>query len=324
MVCIGEVERMVCIGEVERMVCIGKVERMVCIGEVERMVCIGEVERMVCIGEVERMVCIGEVERMVCIGEVERMVCIGEVERMVCIGEVERMVCIGEVERMVCIREVERMVCIGEVERMVCIGEVERMVCIGEVERMRRTRRQLTRAQKRQEWKNCWQKEGGAGGKPDLDFGAAEVRELQNTDESLAEIRLSIKDGHPEFVEKDSLIYRDTWEKELPSGCCSGSYWPNIYKDVAYFCRNCARCQKACNRRGLPVPLIPLPIMSEPFSRIAMEIVGPLPRSSKGHKYILVICNYGTQYPEAVPLRTCDAEAVAEELVVEWAFPRSY
>ena len=66
----------------------------------------------------------------------------------------------------------------------------------------------MTRAQKRQEWKNCWQKEGGAGGKPDLDFGAAEVRELQNTDESLAEIRLSIKDGHPEFVEKDSLIYR--------------------------------------------------------------------------------------------------------------------
>ena len=55
--------------------------------------------------------------------------------------------------------------------------------------------------------------------------------------------------------------------------------------------------------------------MSEPFSRIAMDIVGPLPRSSKGHKYILVICDYATRYPEAVPLRTCDAEAVAEELV---------
>ena len=41
----------------------------------------------------------------------------------------------------------------------------------------------------------------------------------------------------------------------------------------------------------------------------------PLPRSSKGHKYILVIYDYATQYPEAVPLRTCDAEAVAEELV---------
>ena len=64
-----------------------------------------------------------------------------------------------------------------------------------------RTRRRLTRAQKRQERKNCWQKEGGAGGKPVLDFGAAEVHELQNTDESLAEIRQSLKDGHPEDVE---------------------------------------------------------------------------------------------------------------------------
>ena len=45
-----------------------------------------------------------------------------------------------------------------------------------------------------------------------------------------------------------------------------------------------------------------------------MDIVGPLPRSSKGHKYILVICDYAIHYPEAVPLRTCDAEAVAEEL----------
>eukprot|EP00731_Ephydatia_muelleri_P012157 Em0006g1051a len=58
-----------------------------------------------------------------------------------------------------------------------------------------RTRRRLTRAQKRQERKNCWQKEGGAGGKPDLDFGAAEVCELRNTDESLAEIRQSLKDA---------------------------------------------------------------------------------------------------------------------------------
>ncbi|KAL5491441.1 hypothetical protein EMCRGX_G016727 [Ephydatia muelleri] len=55
--------------------------------------------------------------------------------------------------------------------------------------------------------------------------------------------------------------------------------------------------------------------LSKPFSRIAMDIVGPLPKSSKEHKYILVICDYATRYPEAVPLWTCDAEAVAEELV---------
>ena len=62
-------------------------------------------------------------------------------------------------------------------------------------------------------------------------------------------------------------------------------------------------------------PLVPLPIMDEPFRRNAMDIVGPLPHSSSRHKYILVICDYMTRYPEAVALRTIDANAVAEELL---------
>ena len=66
-------------------------------------------------------------------------------------------------------------------------------------------------------------------------------------------------------------------------------------------------------------PLIPLPIIDEPFRRIAMDIVGPLPKSRAGHRYILVICDYATRYPEAVALRSIDAEHVAEELMKVFA-----
>ena len=38
-------------------------------------------------------------------------------------------------------------------------------------------------------------------------------------------------------------------------------------------------------------------------------------RSHAGNRFILVICDYATRYPEAVPLRSVDAEHVAEELV---------
>ena len=55
--------------------------------------------------------------------------------------------------------------------------------------------------------------------------------------------------------------------------------------------------------------------MSVPFQRIAMDIVGPLPKSNKGNRYILVICDYATRYPEAIPLRSIEAETIAEELV---------
>ena len=65
--------------------------------------------------------------------------------------------------------------------------------------------------------------------------------------------------------------------------------------------------------------MIPLPIMGQPFERIAMGIVGPLPRSIKGYKYILVVCDYATRYPEAIPLKKFTADTVVEELITLFA-----
>ena len=92
-------------------------------------------------------------------------------------------------------------------------------------------------------------------------------------------------------------------------------YWPGLHQDVAQHCKTCEQCQKSSMRKGKKALLVPLPIMDEPFRRIAMDIVGPLPRSSSGKRYILVICDYATRFPEAVALRTIDANAVAEELL---------
>ena len=96
-------------------------------------------------------------------------------------------------------------------------------------------------------------------------------------------------------------------------------YWPTIFKDVEEYCRCCDRCQKTNTRKAPPAPLIPLPIIAEPFRRIAMDIVGPLPRSRLGNRFILVICDYATRYPEAIPLRSIDAVHVAEELIKVFA-----
>ena len=81
-----------------------------------------------------------------------------------------------------------------------------------------------------------------------------------------------------------------------------------MYEDVVEFCMPSSRCQKAA--------LISLPVISEPFEQIAMDIVGPLPVSHQCSRYVLAVCDYTTCYPEAVPLCTTDAEQVAEALVV--------
>ena len=79
-------------------------------------------------------------------------------------------------------------------------------------------------------------------------------------------------------------------------------YWRTLYNDVEEFCHCCTQCQKS-SKKGVPkAPLVPLPVVSTPFQKIAMDIVGPLPRSRSGCRYILVICDYATRYPEATPL----------------------
>eukprot|EP00731_Ephydatia_muelleri_P009850 Em0005g436a len=92
-------------------------------------------------------------------------------------------------------------------------------------------------------------------------------------------------------------------------------YWPSLYRDVADFCKCCQICQKVSRNKAVHAPLIPLPVVTEPFRRVAMDIVGPLPRTKSGNRYILVLCDYGTRYPEAVEVRSIDAECVADELV---------
>ncbi|XP_042254566.1 uncharacterized protein LOC121887718 [Thunnus maccoyii] len=93
-------------------------------------------------------------------------------------------------------------------------------------------------------------------------------------------------------------------------------YWPSMYTDVQTFCRTCSTCQKTCYvRQSDCAYLQPLPIIATTFRRIAMDIVGPLVRSSTGHQYILVVCDYATRFPEAFPLCTVTAPAVLRCLV---------
>lgn len=69
--------------------------------------------------------------------------------------------------------------------------------------------------------------------------------------------------------------------------------------------------------RVKPVPLQVMPIVTEPFSRVASDLVGPLaPPSSEGHRYLLTLIDFSTGFPEALPLKDIDSIAVAEALLL--------
>ncbi|XP_075174834.1 uncharacterized protein LOC142245764 [Anomaloglossus baeobatrachus] len=66
-------------------------------------------------------------------------------------------------------------------------------------------------------------------------------------------------------------------------------YWPKMGADVAAYCRSCETCQRVGKAGPRPkAPLVSLPIIDEPFRRVAVDLVGPLAiPSSSGKRFIL-------------------------------------
>uniref|UniRef100_A0A8C5QAC5 Gypsy retrotransposon integrase-like protein 1 n=1 Tax=Leptobrachium leishanense TaxID=445787 RepID=A0A8C5QAC5_9ANUR len=94
-------------------------------------------------------------------------------------------------------------------------------------------------------------------------------------------------------------------------------FWPGLSGEVRDYCRTCGVCQRVGKRGDTKkTPLRPLPIVGEPFRRVAVDLVGPLAvPSPTGKKYILTIVDYATRYPEAVALWDIHAETVAGALL---------
>ncbi|XP_076035379.1 uncharacterized protein LOC143021655 [Oratosquilla oratoria] len=87
-------------------------------------------------------------------------------------------------------------------------------------------------------------------------------------------------------------------------------HWLTLVKDITEYCRGCPTCQLVGkSNKPIPVaPLHPIPAIGEPFSKILIDVVGPLPPSKKGFKYILTIMCLATRFPEAISLKDTRAK----------------
>ena len=94
-------------------------------------------------------------------------------------------------------------------------------------------------------------------------------------------------------------------------------YWPLISKDVTEFCRSCHTCQVVGkpNQTIPKAPLYPIPAFEEPFSRVIIDCVGPLPKTKSGNQYLLTIICASTRFPEAIPLRNITAKTIVDALI---------
>ena len=95
-------------------------------------------------------------------------------------------------------------------------------------------------------------------------------------------------------------------------------YWVQCSKDVKNYCRKCDLC---ASRRG-PAKKIGAPLnqynVGVPMERLAIDVLGPLPQSDEGNRFILIAADHFSKWVEAYALPNQEATTVAEVLVKEF------
>ncbi len=104
-------------------------------------------------------------------------------------------------------------------------------------------------------------------------------------------------------------------------------FWKNMYKDVMDYVRSCDVCQRHKQKRPFKENLQRFTPVNRPWELLGLDICGPFPETLEGHKYLLVAVDYLTRWPEAFPLKSISAKAVAqaftEGIICRYGTPES-
>jgi len=80
-------------------------------------------------------------------------------------------------------------------------------------------------------------------------------------------------------------------------------WWSTLYKDVEKWVNLCKTCQEHSNPHG-PTPARQQLIKTmQALEKMGMDLIGLLLKSKQGHVYALVMQDYFTKWPKAIPLK---------------------
>ena len=97
-------------------------------------------------------------------------------------------------------------------------------------------------------------------------------------------------------------------------------YWPTIsfdtYRTVQEF-PTCARDRLSLKKHANPLKLFPA---NCPLDSVSIDFYEPLPNSSAGNLYLLVITDRFSKLCKLVPVRSTDALHMAKSFLIHWVF----
>jgi len=103
-------------------------------------------------------------------------------------------------------------------------------------------------------------------------------------------------------------------------------YWPNMFSAIRNYVRSCHTCQTCRANNQKPSGLMKASELTLPWEKVSIDLIGPLPKTKKGHEYILVIIDTASNWVEAFPMRqsSATAEGCADNCLSvfsRWGFP---
>ena len=93
------------------------------------------------------------------------------------------------------------------------------------------------------------------------------------------------------------------------------AWWPTMARDVKMFAQSCPNCQTAQRPRSnqeREYAQLPTSQYIEPFQRWGIDLIGILPTTAQGNRWILTAVDYATGWPIAKALPEATEEAIAE------------
>jgi hypothetical protein len=88
-------------------------------------------------------------------------------------------------------------------------------------------------------------------------------------------------------------------------------YWPKMSEDIENYVRSCIICQKRKTKRE-DIKLTPITREPVIFKHIGIDIMGPLPQTIRGKRYIVLAVDLFSKWVEAKPIKDADAQTISE------------
>ena len=102
-------------------------------------------------------------------------------------------------------------------------------------------------------------------------------------------------------------------------------YWPGMIAEVRRLLRTCEVCQMAKPGGNKPPSSRQRLYAGRPWQKVAIDLLGPMPRTWRGNQGILVLLDHFTRWQDAIPLVDATAPTVAtafdERIVCYFGLP---